>query len=527
MITRVTGACVMVLGVFSIAPAWAQFDSGSDGSDGAFNPQANVEVDLSLAASLCDCDSGGVLDDPCTWDCPSPVAGRGVYDAEKWAVVFKYTTVDIPWPRTVTFRNHPSGAPVIWLASGNVTITGGIQLNGTQGQSWGSDIRVAAPGGSGGFRGGFGGAVPATRFPSGGFGPGGPSIDMDGHGIGSGGSHATSGAIGWYSANIDIGPTYGNVFLMPLIGGSGGAGGWGVASFFGGGGGGGGGAILIASSGTIALNGGISGVGGNGYGDYGGGGGAGGGIRVIANRISGTGGLNTAGGRGCGDGGGGVGRIRVEADWIELSNPGSPAFTSGTPGLVFPPVDAPTLTATMVAAQAVPADPVADVEAIDATIDSVDPVTIQIQATYIPIGTTVDVRVVPKRAGNSFVVTSTPLAGALALSTATADVTFPKGVSEVQLSATFPGQGGARGPNPPGEKDQRYASAKEGERAVPRSRRIHDIVGVETGPGPNEMTYVTADGRRVTYPADLFANAKRILQAAKSQVEMIGKVGNR
>ena len=169
----------------------------------------------------------------------------------------------------------------------------------------------------------------------------------------------------------------------------------------------------------------------------------------------------------------------------------------------------------------------ADVEAVDVTIDSEDPVTIQIEAAYIPIGTTVDVRVVPKRAGSSFMVTSTPLAGTFEASTAAADVTFPAGVSEVQLSAWFVGGGAARGPTPPGEKDLRYASAKQGERAVPRYRRVHDIVGVETGPGPNETTYLTGDGRRVTYPADLFANARRILQAAMSHAQMIGKAGKR
>ena len=37
------------------------FDSGSDGSDGAFNPAENTEIDLSLAATA-------------SWDTPSPGA---------------------------------------------------------------------------------------------------------------------------------------------------------------------------------------------------------------------------------------------------------------------------------------------------------------------------------------------------------------------------------------------------------------------------------------------------------------------
>ena len=36
-----------------------------------------------------------------------PGDGRGIYDPEKWAVVFKYTTVSIPLNVTVNFANHP------------------------------------------------------------------------------------------------------------------------------------------------------------------------------------------------------------------------------------------------------------------------------------------------------------------------------------------------------------------------------------------------------------------------------------
>ena len=94
MITRVIGTCVMVLVMFSIAPAWAQFDSGSDGYDGAFNPTQNIEIDLSLADGT---------------------PGNGTYDSDHWAVIFNYTSIDVPSGVIVTFSNHPSGAPVMWF----------------------------------------------------------------------------------------------------------------------------------------------------------------------------------------------------------------------------------------------------------------------------------------------------------------------------------------------------------------------------------------------------------------------------
>ena len=103
---------------WSIALAWgsssalAQFVSGSDGSDGPFTPQVHREVDLSLAIP------GDAL--------MTPGTGDGVYDVTRWAVVFKYASIDIPDGVTVTFTNHPSRAPVVWLVDGDVIISGTI-----------------------------------------------------------------------------------------------------------------------------------------------------------------------------------------------------------------------------------------------------------------------------------------------------------------------------------------------------------------------------------------------------------------
>ncbi len=52
---------------------------------------------------------------------------------------------------TVTFKNHASCAPVVWLVNGNVTIVGTVSLDGQQNQPPGT---LAEPG-PGGFRGGM------------------------------------------------------------------------------------------------------------------------------------------------------------------------------------------------------------------------------------------------------------------------------------------------------------------------------------------------------------------------------------
>ena len=85
--------------------------------------------------------------------------GAGVYDPNQWAVVFKYSSVIVDGVYTVTFKNHPSHAPVVWLVSGDVTLAGEVNLDG---QPWVYAPALAEPG-PGGFRGRFG----SLRFGSG------------------------------------------------------------------------------------------------------------------------------------------------------------------------------------------------------------------------------------------------------------------------------------------------------------------------------------------------------------------------
>lgn len=235
------------------------------------------------------------------------------------------------------------------------------------------------------------------------------------------------------------GPAYGNPFILPLIGGSGGGGSSGRGISFGGGCGSGGGAILIASSGTITLSTGslISVSGGRG-GDWPidttARGGSGGAIRLIANvaSVSGTLQANES------ITGGADGRIRIEADMIGLFNPPDPIpSTSSAPGPVFPPADAPTLKATLLDGVAVPADPDAGILTTELDINTLDLITIDIEATTIPAGVTVEVRAAPS-SGDFITATSTPLAPAGGgLLIATAELALPHGRTEIHLRANW------------------------------------------------------------------------------------------
>jgi len=317
------------------------------GTDGDFAPVASVQVDLGLAQS------GPTVD----WQTVGN--GNGVYDPAKWAVVFKYGSVNIPAGVTVTFRNHPSRAPVVWLVDGDVTIAGTVNLNGGNGVLF---PNLAEPG-PGGFRGGSGYLSGSVRGGSG-FGPGGGNRNANGTSHGGGGSYGGQASFG--------GPVYGNVQILPLIGGSGGAGSDSCAY----GGGTGGGAILVAASGSVTVSGSITASGGNGSGDGGGacgdgGGGSGGAIRIIAASLAGAGALRAGAGN---DGGsaysGADGRIRLEVDPAQVSGTvatNSTPFTTpvapADPPLLWPPDDgAPFVRIVSIGGVAVPEDPAASLQ---------------------------------------------------------------------------------------------------------------------------------------------------------------------
>src|SRR5207244_1154073 len=130
---------------------------------------------------------------------------------------YNFTTINIGAGVTVLLRASVLGEarPVVWLASGAVTIAGTINLNGANGHDTAGPA-VPAIAGAGGYNGGAG-AVGGINTAQAGNGPGGGRLLASSHG--SGGGFATAGTGG------GPGGAYGNPLLLPLIGGSGGSGG--------------------------------------------------------------------------------------------------------------------------------------------------------------------------------------------------------------------------------------------------------------------------------------------------------------
>lgn len=310
---------LIVIVLLAVA-AQAQQVPGADGSDGVLNVTSDQTIDLGLAA-------------PAQWDSPSP-AQHGVYDAAKWAVVLKYSSVTVASGRTLTFLNHPSRAPLMLLVNGNVAINGTLNVAG------GATTNTFAPAepGPGGFRGGVacgtvGGSVPGSA----GFGPGGGSTP--GPGICGG-----PGAAGMRSYGLNSG--------IPLIGGSGGSH-WDNGSSWGGGAGGG--AILIAATGTVTINGLLTANGGVATGSFvHDRGGSGGEVRLVCAAVVGSGSIQAIGNTG-----GGAGLIRGESNNWAITGVVTPS-----PSLVAAPAVAnywavPTAAITSVDSNPVPAEPLA------------------------------------------------------------------------------------------------------------------------------------------------------------------------
>jgi len=283
----------------------------------------------------------------------------------------------------------------------------------------------------------------AVSQPTRGLGPGGGGQGIQpnfGVLAGNSAGHATDGV------GADAGTADGNDVLVPLVGGSGGGGGFFAGGSPGAGGGAGGVALLIASTTSITLTGSIEARGGPA--PFGGiqarqlaGGGSGGSIRLLAPSVSVPGELHAEGGVG-NQLAGSVGRIRIEAFDRDLGSATiSPIPRVAAPLDVFLPPNGPTtLRVTSVTdvngTQIVPNPPGASFALPDVTIDDGSPVTVEVEARNIPVGTIVQLHLFSEATGVQ-VVDFQPLAGTDALSTASTTVTIPSGFSRAFVRATW------------------------------------------------------------------------------------------
>lgn len=420
----------------------ADFDSGSTGADGAFSPTADIELQL-------------------------PPNG-----------IFNFTSVNIPEGVTVTFRKNSINTPIVMLVSGDFTLAGTIDINGSDAALTSNDsVDSSQPGrgGPGGYDGGRGGLITgsATRVGGSGLGPGGGAggdfwnaTNSAFNQGGGGGGYATSVGQFVQSQRFGIfrtapgGSAYGSTFLLPLIGGSGGGGGRGGLIISGAGGGGGGGAILVAVTGTadiqatgrITANGGSGGnvVGTGGHSELGGcgGGGSGGAIRIVATIVKGSGQLLAQGsgtGADCVNGasnfpqsgtGGAPGRIRIEGEKMVYGSSATspPPSIDIVTGPVFIPGQ-PSLRITNVAGTAAPAAPVGNRD-IDLPTTTTNPVTVGFASSGIPLSTTVTLTAKPTL-GPAVSAVSSPLAGSVDSATAIASIDLPAGHSVLTATVSY------------------------------------------------------------------------------------------
>ncbi len=428
MIRLMTCAAVAAL---SLETANANLNVHSDGSDGALVVTNNIVIDLSQAVTG-------------NWDMENTAnAGKGIYDPNQWCVVFKYSSVVVQNGATVTFKNHASRAPVVWLVSGDVTNNGTISLDGQNG--------LPAPGlaqpGPGGFR-GSSGYYAFGADATAGFGPGGGCLgfhDYQGD-RSAGGSYGTAGQApftGWPAS-----APYGNPSDIRLLGGSGGGGS--SSSTIGGGAGGGG--ILIACAGTITISGAVRANGGTStsVGGYVSAGGSGGAIRLVGETFSGAGMVQAIGGTGANAGG--IGRISIErvnstsTTTNIIPSPHVVSLTSGTAPQIWLPTNGPTVRIVSIQGNAAPADPRAEFGAIgaDLVLPRVTNVTVVVETSYVEYegaASQVTVRATP-RSNGSFTEAAATLTQVLnedqMVARWTAKVPVSDGYSAIQVKVVRP-----------------------------------------------------------------------------------------
>jgi hypothetical protein len=343
--------------------------------------------------------------------------------------IFNFTTIAIAAGSTLMFSERVFHGPVFFLASGDVTINGTVDLDGESslGPTATAAEQTGAFAGSGGYSGGLGGIHGDANHQA-----------LPGNGPGGG----AAGDINSTPPQAVGGSFSANRFLVPLVGGSGG-GGTNDNSQYGAQGGAGGGAILIASSTKITLdgpgagNGLILARGGSGGVLQRGCGGSGGAVRLIANTVAGANNYGIFVDR-LGVGSCSVantnGLARVEANNISYS----PTQLVGAGIFSVPYVlnlpNAPLAAITVISVNGIPinANPFSFP---DATINTSSPVAVVISATNVPLASTVKLYVVSDLQPNQSIPVT--LTGNDKASTATVNVTFGPGGSRGFVKAVF------------------------------------------------------------------------------------------
>ena len=289
-IGTIGGAAAVGLAVLLLAGPTLAYDSGSDGSDG----DLLVSADTTLTA---------------------PEDG-----------VFRFGTIEVQSGATLTFARNARNTPIYLLASGDVTISGAVDVSGQSPTTF-YTFGVTGLGGLAGPGGGDGGSCwsppDVTTLPGMGLGPGGGAGSSTGCGGGGAGpTYAGSKGNSYYCSSVLALEGLGwsdSKAPYHLHGGSGGGSGdYNQACV---GGGGGGGVLVIAGSGVITIDGAIRARGGGMPQYLRGGGGGGGVVRLIADQMTGTGSIDVrgSGGGSCANGSsypggcGGAGVILIEA----------------------------------------------------------------------------------------------------------------------------------------------------------------------------------------------------------------------
>jgi hypothetical protein len=467
------------------APATAQFTSGSSGTHGVFPPPQNggtvpastyiVWNVLTGGVRYCSTYTEGTGSDQCNAGSTTNIFVQipNIPPGGLTTGIYEFTDVQLTTPagfnRRIVIVGSSSNVPLSILSQGDINISGNPQGNSVtfliQGQhapSLNTNFAEAgAKGGPGGFDGaasGNGGSTPGHG--SAGFGPAG--------GAGGQSDAATIEALNGASAGA---PPL-NYSLTPLTGGSGGGGAAGVSptntlgcgtaalGYGGGPGGGGGGALLLAATNRVIINGNVSilahgGNGGRNNQSQGqcalfGGGGGGGSVRIVAREFTGASStINVAPGtRQNGTVPAFGGHVRIETALNTFAGTISGAAAGSF--LSFPtapvPSTQPSLRITSVGGTAAPANPSASLVVPDITFTAPieAPVTVDVGASNVPLGTTVSIRVVPAT-GQPTTATTSGLVGTVANSTASASVTLPPGAGVVTASASFSIAGGGGG----------------------------------------------------------------------------------